>query len=117
MFYKDILLYTDQLLSLLGSFVIVYAALRAIYMFCRGVLSDTLNISMVRCELGFGILLGLEFMIAADIVESMAKPTYYDIGILAILVVIRTFLSYFLGKELAALSPEHQKKVQGIRST
>ncbi len=43
-------------------------------------------------------------MIGADIIESMAKPTYYDVGILGILVVIRTFLSYFLGKELAELN-------------
>ncbi len=109
MVFKDILLYADTLLSILGSSVIVYAALKATVMFIKGVVSDTLNINKLRCELGYGIILGLEFMIGADIIESMAKPTYYDIGILASLVFIRTFLSYFLGKELEALSPEDRK--------
>lgn len=108
------LLYTDKLLSLLGSLVIVYAALKAVYMFCKGVMNDTLDINMLRLELGYGIILGLEFMIGADIIESMAQPTYYDIGILAALVFIRTFLSYFLGKELAALSPERQRSMKSM---
>lgn len=111
MVYKDLLLYTDKLLSLLGSLVIVYAAVKAIVMFIRGILADNLSINKLRLELGYGIILGLEFMIGADIIESMARPTYYDIGILAALVFIRTFLSYFLGKELAALSPDVRKSM------
>ncbi len=111
MVIKDMLLYAEVLLSLLGSLVIVYAALKATVMFITGVLSNSLNVTRLRCELGYGILLGLEFMIGADIIGSMAKPTYYDIGILAILVFIRTFLSYFLGRELADLSPEDRKSV------
>jgi uncharacterized membrane protein len=39
-------------------------------------------------------------LIAADIVESIIKPTFEDIGKLAALVVIRTVISYFLGKEI-----------------
>lgn len=103
MVFNDLLLYADKMLSFLGSLVIVYAALKAVVMFIKGILSDTLDVNMLRLELGYGIILGLEFMIGADIIESMAQPTYYDIGILASLVFIRTFLSYFLGKELAAL--------------
>lgn len=103
MIYKDILLAADQLLLALGSLVIIYAALQAIYLFGKGLINNALDMNAIRLELGNGIILGLEFMIGADIVESMAKPTYYDIGILAALVLIRTFLSYFLGKELEAL--------------
>ncbi len=104
--YEALLLYGNMFLSLIGSAVILYASLKASFMIIKGILSDTLAINRVRSELGYGIILGLEFMIGADIIESMAKPTYYDIGILASLVVIRTFLSYFLGKELEALNLE-----------
>ena len=111
MIIENLLLYAEELLSVIGSLVIVYAALKATVMFVRGIFTDTLNVTKLRCELGYGILLGLEFMIGADIIGSMAKPTYYDIGILAMLVFIRTFLSYFLGRELAALSPEDRQSV------
>ena len=110
--FKDLLLYADTLLSVLGTLVIVYAALKATVMFVTGVVTDSLNINKLRCELGYGIILGLEFMIGADIIESMAQPTYYDIGILASLVFIRTFLSYVLGKELEALSPDDKKAIK-----
>lgn len=108
------LLLMDNLLSLFGSLVIVYAALKAVYMFYKGVMTNTLDIAMVRLELGYGIILGLEFMIGADIIESIARPTYYDIGILGALVFIRTFLSYFLNKELEALTPERKKSLKGV---
>jgi uncharacterized membrane protein len=53
-----------------------------------------------RQVLGSYLLLGLEFLIAADIVETILKPTLEDLGLLAAVVVIRTVLSYFLTKEM-----------------
>ncbi len=47
------------------------------------------------------LLLGLEFMVAADIVRTIARPTLTELGLLGGLVAIRTVLSYFLGRELA----------------
>lgn len=46
------------------------------------------------------MLLGLEFTLAADIVHSAISPTWDRIGQLAAVAVIRTFLNYFLGKDL-----------------
>ena len=109
MFFKEIFLYADQLLSFFGSAVILYTSLRAVYLFCWGVRTGTLDINLIRLELGYGIILGLEFMIGSDIIKSMARPNYYDLGMLAALVFIRTFLSYFLGRELAELSPSRKK--------
>ena len=54
----------------------------------------------IKNELGAYVLFSLEILIAADIVESIIKPTFEDIGKLAALVVIRTVISYFLGKEI-----------------
>ena len=51
---------------------------------------------------GFGVwlLLGLEFELAADIVRTVVTPTWSDIGQLAAIGAIRTFLNYFLEKDL-----------------
>ena len=49
---------------------------------------------------GVWLLLGLEFELAADIVETVISPEWTDIGELADIAVIRTFLNYFLEKDL-----------------
>ena len=49
---------------------------------------------------GMWSLLGLEFELAADIIASVISPTWKDIGELGAIAVIRTFLNYFLEKDL-----------------
>jgi uncharacterized membrane protein len=49
---------------------------------------------------GTWLLLGLEFELAADIIASVVSPTWQDIGELGAIAVIRTFLNYFLERDL-----------------
>jgi uncharacterized membrane protein len=49
---------------------------------------------------GMWLLLGLEFALAADIIGSVVSPTWEDIGQLGAIAVIRTFLNYFLERDL-----------------
>jgi uncharacterized membrane protein len=49
---------------------------------------------------GMWLLLGLEFELAADIIGSVISPTWQDIAELGAIAVIRTFLNYFLEKDL-----------------
>ncbi|TFV58583.1 DUF1622 domain-containing protein [Geodermatophilus sp. DF01-2] len=54
-----------------------------------------------RRFLGRSILLGLEILVAGDIIRTVAvTPTFTSVGVLAIIVVIRTFLSFALEVEL-----------------
>jgi uncharacterized membrane protein len=46
------------------------------------------------------LLLGLEFELAADIVRTTTSPSWIDIGQLGVIAVIRTFLNYFLERDL-----------------
>ncbi len=60
----------------------------------------------IRQRLGRGILLGLEFLIAADIIHTVAvELTFKTVGVLAIIVLIRTFLSFTLDVELTGSWP------------
>jgi uncharacterized membrane protein len=60
----------------------------------------------VRQLLGRGILLGLEFLVAADIIHTVAvELTFETVGVLAIIVLIRTFLSFTLELELTGRWP------------
>jgi uncharacterized membrane protein len=54
----------------------------------------------IRQRLGAHLLLGLEIFIAADIISSVASPTWERVGILASIVAVRTVLSYFLRMEI-----------------
>ena len=49
---------------------------------------------------GVWLLLGLEFELAADIIGSVVSPTWQEVGKLGAIAVIRTFLNYFLEKDL-----------------
>src|SRR3954464_15775625 len=49
---------------------------------------------------GMWLVLGLEFELAADIIQSVVSPTWQDIVELGAIAVIRTFLNYFLEKDL-----------------
>ena len=99
--YTTVLFTVGNLVALCGVFVVAYSAAKAMYLYFIGVLGERIDINGIRLELGYGIILAFEFFVAADIIESVGKPTYYDVGLLAALVLIRTFLSYFLNKELA----------------
>lgn len=63
----------------------------------------------VRQSLGRGILLGLEFLVAADIIHTVAvELTFRTVGMLAVIVLIRTFLSFALEVELTGRWPWRQ---------
>jgi uncharacterized membrane protein len=70
-----------------------------------------------RQSLGRAILLGLELLVAADIIRTVAvSPTFRSAGVLAIVVLIRTFLSMSLEVELEGRWP-WQKAAQESTTT
>lgn len=65
----------------------------------------------VRHQLGSYLLLGLEFLIAADIIRTVSHPTIRDMAILGIIVAIRTVISYFLDREIEEFRPPEKPVV------
>src|SRR5262245_1350785 len=56
---------------------------------------------VVGRRFGMWLLLALEFELASDIVTSVVAPTWQDLGRLGAIAVIRTFLNYFLEKDVS----------------
>jgi uncharacterized membrane protein len=55
----------------------------------------------LRRDVGKAILVGLEFLVAADVIRSIAiTPTFESIGVLGLVVLVRTFLSWSLEAEV-----------------
>ncbi len=64
-----------------------------------------------RQQVGKAILLGLEFLVAADIIRTVAvAPSFRGVGVLAIVVAVRTFLSFTLDVELEGRWPWQSRR-------
>ena len=68
------------------------------------------NLPAIRVQFGSWLALALEFQLAADIVATTINPTWQSLGELGLLALIRTFLNYFLQKELA----EQERLVKAV---
>jgi uncharacterized membrane protein len=63
-----------------------------------------------RRFLGRSILLGLELLVAADIIRTVAvAPTFDSVAVLGLIVLIRTFLSFSLELEISGRWPWQKK--------
>ncbi len=69
------------------------------------------RIRQLRQNVGTGILIGLELLIAADIVRTVAiTPTLESVAVLGLIVLIRTFLSMTLQVELDGRWPWRRER-------
>jgi uncharacterized membrane protein len=60
------------------------------------------------------LLLALEFELAADVIRSAISPSWTDIGQLAAIAAIRTFLNYFLEKDIEAFDARVERQPAGV---
>lgn len=94
------------IISVVSLCIIAYGSLIGIILFVRNEAAratgkyDFAFISVIRQRLGFYLLLGLEFLIASDIIRTILDPTLQDLAILGGIVTVRTVLTYFLNKEV-----------------
>jgi uncharacterized membrane protein len=68
---------------------------------------------VVRTVFGRSILLGLEFLVAADIIRTVAvEPSLENVGVLGLIVLIRTFLSFSLEVEIDGSWPWRRARAE-----
>jgi uncharacterized membrane protein len=94
-------------ISILGALVVVWGVIEGIISFVlmkirrpAEKIKEIEENEGIRRQLGGHLLLGLEIFIGADIISSVVSPAWDKVGMLAVIVVIRTILSYFLKMEL-----------------
>ena len=83
--------------------VITSASIAVLGQLCMALLRRAVSaerIEQVRVDLGHSLVLGLEFMIGADILRTAVAPSWSSIGQLGAIVLLRTLLDYFLEREL-----------------
>lgn len=106
-----VLLIMQRFISIVGILIIfsgvLFALTRYLYYIYSGVMfSEGAKINDIRLHLGRTLILGLEFIVAADLIGSTTTPDYYAVGLLAIIVAIRTLLTFSINRELMMLNKE-----------
>jgi uncharacterized membrane protein len=103
-------------IEIVGVGIIVLGALIAAVLFLRRGIGGSeweKAYDGFRADLGRGILLGLEFLVAADIIGTVAvAPTFKSLGVLAAIVLIRTFLSFSLEVEIEGRWPWQRRSAK-----
>ena len=105
----DILFKISYALEIVSFAIMIYGSMWAILGFLKTEITRFKGkfaypvLNVVRQHFGTYILLGLEFLIAADIIQTILKPTVEELIELGGIVLIRILLSYFLAKEIESL--------------
>lgn len=96
-------------IEIAGILAIVLGIIVALWRFAHSDQNGDLRYKTLRSELGRAILVGLELLVAADIIATVAiEPTLDSLAVLAGIVLIRTFLSISLEVEIDGKWPWQQ---------
>jgi uncharacterized membrane protein len=108
----QLLLHIQHGISFLGVLLILSGVLMASVAFVKHFFAKPNKIhpdpfiNKIRLNLTRILILGLEFIVAADLIGTTTAPDYYSVGIVASIVLIRTVLSFSLNKEISDLTKE-----------
>lgn len=110
-FVHSILVFIQHLVSVIGIVIIIsgvfYSLCQYLVLLAKGTISGPESgINEIRLNLGRVLILGLEFIVAADLIGTTTTPDYYSVGLLAIIVLIRTVLSFSINRELMSIAKE-----------
>ncbi|MCJ7420241.1 DUF1622 domain-containing protein [Sphingomicrobium astaxanthinifaciens] len=109
-----------EAIEVLGVAVICGGILVAAFFFVRRTLREGATrqaYEALRADLGRGILLGLELLVAADIIFTITAPlSFRSVGLLGLVILIRTFLSFSLETEITGVVPWRRGAASDERS-
>ncbi len=105
--------YTARIIEATGVITIVIGTMLALIKFIFSVQhTQPRSYKILRQELGKGILLGLEILVAGDIIATIVtEPTMDRVLVLGVIVLIRTFLSLSIEVEIEERFPWQKKEV------
>lgn len=115
--YTDSMLKVAQLFEVIAAAVILAGLLWSVVLTVRtyrATRSGSSSYRTMRQSFGGAILLGLEILVAGDLIRTVAvEPTLDNVVTLAIIVAIRTFLSFSLEIEIEGVPPWRRAMVSG----
>ena len=98
------------IIGVISLLIVTYGVFVGFIAFLRNEFKRINNVRQLRADFGSYLLLGLEFLIASDILKTVVDPTLDELAILGGVVIVRTVLSVFLNKEIKELAEEENSK-------
>lgn len=93
----------QKVLETIGVFIIITGTLYAIFVYGKTLLNKADKeqaYTTFRVSVAKSTIAGLEVMVAADVINTVHDLDFYQLGLILLLVIIRTILNYSLTKEL-----------------
>jgi uncharacterized membrane protein len=101
---QEIIVVISEVIDFAGVVIIALGALLGVILCAQDLLRQERALdaySRLRTFLGRSLLLGLEFLVAGDIIKTVAiEPTFDSVIVLAIIVLVRTVLSLSIDVEI-----------------
>ncbi|MES2267407.1 MAG: DUF1622 domain-containing protein [Bacteroidota bacterium] len=102
----EVLNYIAMGISIAGSIIIIWGVLITVANFLNNEKNKIFNIKhqsnsgSIRYQFSGYLILGLDFMLAADIIHTIHNPVLNELYVLAMIVGIRSVINFFLMKEM-----------------
>lgn len=121
MIFTNVAEWLGRAFEFAGLVALVIGAIGAVFAYLRALRVSsgqrTLAYRQLRKALGRAILVGLELFVAGDIIRTVTiQPTFQSVGVLGLIVVVRTFLSWSLEVEVNGQWPWRRAEAETAAS-
>jgi len=95
-----------EIIDLIGILILIFGFLKILvkYLYVEflhhPLRTPITYLQRVRCDIGIYTLLALDFLIASDIINTIAEISQKQLIELSVMIVLRTGIGYFIGKEV-----------------
>lgn len=99
-----------SIIGYIGVAIMTYGGLKSAIRFIISSIRKKNHLPYIRIELGKHLSLGLEFLVGKDIIESIIRPSWDDLGKLAAIIALRTAVTLILSWEIKEIRKEIDKE-------
>ena len=94
----------------IGVSIMAYGAIKSGMHFILSTIRGNNHLPYIRIDLAKHLALGLEFLVGKDIIESIIRPSWDELGKLAAIIALRIVVTLMLGYELKEIQEEIEEE-------
>ena len=117
-YLAELLNLLKEIFQLVGVVFITYKATHAIWIYFKSLFdkksTDHLRFYIFKFDLGRGISLGLELIVVGDVISTTIDQDFSNLIKLALLVITRTAINFFLEKDLQSIPEKDRIAIQNM---
>lgn len=109
--YEETVNLVARFLGTCGAAIILYGGLLAVVQILeKEILKRNIRYNSFRRSFSLKIMIGLEFLVADDLIKTVLESSLNQIAVVAVIVAIRIVIGFSLNKELKETGPEGEAK-------